>query len=229
MADAITLGTWLRRERERRGVTLSQISEQTKLSVALLEGLETDDLSRWPGGIFRRAFTKSYAAAVGLDPDLVVKRVEEAHPIKESDATEIPTAVPVPAPATRAGSAVTTARPSSTRMRAIAATLDLLVAGALGLGFAAAGSRLLWPVLAIAAYHALGIMLTGRSPMMALLAEHEADVAAPAPAPARPVQQEAQPVPAPVRLDRTASTASRNASRTPRQVSRRAARAARRA
>ena len=227
MADAITLGTWLRRERERRGVTLSQICEQTKLSVALLEGLEADDLSRWPRGIFRRAFTKSYATAVGLDPDLVVKRVEEAHPVKECDAIDIPTAVPVPPPSASATSAVAPARPPSARTRIIAATLDLLVAGALGFGFAAAGSRLLWPVLAIAAYHALGMMLTGRSPMLALLTDHEADVAAPAPAPAKPMQQTQQP--APVRLDRTASTAIRNTPRTHRQVSRRAARAARRA
>jgi len=52
---------------------------------------------------------------------------------------------------------------------AVAALLDLLVAGAIGLGFAAGGSRLLWPILAIAAYHGLGVLLTGRSPMLALL------------------------------------------------------------
>ena len=230
MADAITLGSWLRRERERRGVTLTQISEQTKLSVSLLEGLEADDLSRWPGGIFRRAFTRSYAAAVGLDPDLVVKRVEEAHPMKESEATEIPTAVPVAPASSRQSSTAAAVHASSVRTRAIAATFDLLVAGALGFGFAAAGSRLLWPVLAIAAYHALGLVLAGRSPMLALLSEHEAGVPAPAAAPAavaapRETPQEVQQPPAPVRLDRGA----RNTPRTHRHVSRRAARAARRA
>src|SRR3982751_4643508 len=92
MADATTLGTWLRRERERRGVTLSQISEQTKLSVSLLEGLEADDLSRWPGGIFRRAYSRCYATAIGLDPDLVVRRMEEAHPLPDGEAVDVPTA-----------------------------------------------------------------------------------------------------------------------------------------
>src|SRR3954468_15027054 len=85
MAEATTLGTWLRRERERRGVSLVDISEQTKLSVPLLQGLEADDLSRWPGGIFRRAFARSYATAIGVDPDLVVRRVEEEHPSADAD------------------------------------------------------------------------------------------------------------------------------------------------
>ena len=107
MADATTLGTWLRRERERRGITLSQISEQTKLSVAILGGLEADDLSRWPGGIFRRAYSRAYATAVGLDPDLIVRRVEEAHPVADGDATEVPTATSGAQPIQR-GTAVTT-------------------------------------------------------------------------------------------------------------------------
>ena len=42
-----------------------------KVSLPLLEGLEADDISRWPGGIFRRAFVRAYAEAVGLDPDAV--------------------------------------------------------------------------------------------------------------------------------------------------------------
>ena len=70
MSEPTTLGSWLRRERERRGVTLAKISEETKVSVPLLQGLEADDLSRWPGGIFRRAFVRSYASAIGLDPEL---------------------------------------------------------------------------------------------------------------------------------------------------------------
>jgi Helix-turn-helix domain len=223
MADATTLGTWLRRERERRGVTLSQISEQTKLSVTLLEGLEADDLSRWPGGIFRRAFTRSYATAIGLDPDVVVRRVEEAHPVADGDAVEVPSAVPAPRPLSTSGTVAPRTLPSSARTRAGAAALDLLVAGALGFGFAAGGSRLLWPVLAIAAYHALGLLLAGRSPMLALLAQDQPAVEA---ASARAESHEIAPAP---RLDRPVVTAGRTSSRGHRQVSRRTTRAARRA
>ena len=76
MDDTTTLGAYLRAERERRDLTLRTISESTKVSLPLLEGLESDDISRWPGGIFRRAFVRSYAEAVGLDPDEVFRRFE---------------------------------------------------------------------------------------------------------------------------------------------------------
>jgi transcriptional regulator with XRE-family HTH domain len=172
MAEATTLGNWLRHERERRGVTLLEISEQTKLSVPMLQGLENDDLSRWPGGIFRRAFARSYATAIGVDPDLVVRRVEAEHPTQD-DSMPVVAAAAQDKRATSGiamlGRSAETLSRAPRRAAAIAALLDLLVAGAIGLGFAAAGSRLLWPVLVIAVYHAAGVILTGRSPMLALL------------------------------------------------------------
>jgi transcriptional regulator with XRE-family HTH domain len=183
MAEPTTVGTWLRRERERRGVTLAKISEDTKVAVPLLVGLEADDLSRWPGGIFRRAFLRSYATAIGVDADHVLKRVDEEHPTPEQvEATSglrAPTAAAVVAAPSRPSPAAQAVADTAFRLRA--ASLDLLVAGSIGLGCAAAGSRLLWPVIAIAAYHALGVLLTGTTPMAALLS-HPAAEAAPAPA-----------------------------------------------
>src|SRR5437660_12133560 len=63
------VGSKLRAARERRGVSLRQIANATKISVTALEALERNDLSRLPGGIFSRAFVRSYASEVGLDPD----------------------------------------------------------------------------------------------------------------------------------------------------------------
>jgi cytoskeleton protein RodZ len=65
-------GGKLRQARERRGISLRQIAEKTRISVAALEALERDDISRLPGGIFSRAFVRSYAIEVGLDPDPTV-------------------------------------------------------------------------------------------------------------------------------------------------------------
>jgi transcriptional regulator with XRE-family HTH domain len=179
MGEATTLGTWLRHERERRGVTLLEISEGTKLSVPMLQGLENDDLSRWPGGIFRRAFARSYATAIGVDPDLVVRRLEAEHPTQDDS---LPVAAVAAAQETRPTGLAMLGRSAQVLPRAprrtalVAALLDLLVAGAIGLGFAAAGSRLLWPVLAIA-----GVLLTGRSPMLALLLDQPAPEPVPVP------------------------------------------------
>lgn len=70
-------GGKLRLARERRGVSLRQIAVSTKISVAALEALERNDMSRLPGGIFSRAFVRSYALEVGLDPDDTVREFLE--------------------------------------------------------------------------------------------------------------------------------------------------------
>jgi len=76
-------GLRLRQERERRKISLDSIAATTKVNVALYEGLERDDVSRWPSGIFRRSFVRAYATAIGLDPDAVVREFLERFPEPE--------------------------------------------------------------------------------------------------------------------------------------------------
>ena len=66
-------GSRMRQVREQRGVSLRQIAEATKISVSQLEALERNDISRLPGGIFSRAFVRSYAAEIGADPEQTVR------------------------------------------------------------------------------------------------------------------------------------------------------------
>jgi transcriptional regulator with XRE-family HTH domain len=70
----------LRRERERRRIALSSISANTKISASLFESLERGDVSRWPSGIFRRAFIRAYAQAIGLDPEATAREFLEQFP-----------------------------------------------------------------------------------------------------------------------------------------------------
>ncbi len=79
-----SFGARLRRERERRQIALSSIAANTKISLGLLQALERDDLSRWPSGIFRRAFIRAYAEAAGLDPVAITHEFLEQYP----DATD---------------------------------------------------------------------------------------------------------------------------------------------
>lgn len=67
------LGQMLRDARERRGVSLRQIANATKISVSVLDALERNDISKLPGGIFGRAFVRSYAIEVGLDPEATIQ------------------------------------------------------------------------------------------------------------------------------------------------------------
>ena len=183
MDDTTTLGAYLRAERERRDLTLRTISESTKVSLPLLEGLESDDISRWPGGIFRRAFVRPYAEAVGLDPDDVFRRFERQYkPPAPSLRPSIRRIRPPKSWRWRRPPASTAAGPARppNRARYLGTAADLTVALVLAFGSAAAGSRLLWPVLLIAAYYAAGVLLTGTSPMVALFGQTPA--ASPAPA-----------------------------------------------
>lgn len=64
---SLTLGEKLRQAREERGFTLSEVSEQTRISPLYLESIENDDYRILPGGIFNKGFVKSYAKFVGLN------------------------------------------------------------------------------------------------------------------------------------------------------------------
>jgi len=70
---AATIGEQLRIAREERGVSLREISDQTRISVHYLESIETNDYKRLPGGIFNRSFVKAYARSVGYDEKLAVE------------------------------------------------------------------------------------------------------------------------------------------------------------
>jgi transcriptional regulator with XRE-family HTH domain len=69
MKTSHDFGPQLKARRERRGIALESISEMTKIGLPLLEGLERGDVSHWPKGIFRRAFFRDYAAAIGVPVD----------------------------------------------------------------------------------------------------------------------------------------------------------------
>src|SRR4051812_10676524 len=80
-------GAKLREARERQGVSLRQIANATKISIGALEALERNDVSRLPGGIFSRAFVRSYAVEVGLDPDATIQEFIASLPSDTSPGT----------------------------------------------------------------------------------------------------------------------------------------------
>lgn len=77
---ATDFGSKLREARERRGVSVRDIANATKISAAALDALERNDISKLPGGIFSRAFVRSYAVEVGLDPETTIHEFIAAFP-----------------------------------------------------------------------------------------------------------------------------------------------------
>ncbi len=64
--DTANFGTFLREERERRQVSLSEISQSTKVSVSSLKLIEAGNLDDLPPDVFVRGFIRSYAKSLGI-------------------------------------------------------------------------------------------------------------------------------------------------------------------
>ena len=56
----------LKAARERKGITLAEIAETTKIPSSVFAALERCDLRSWPKGLFRRSFFRDYVGMIGL-------------------------------------------------------------------------------------------------------------------------------------------------------------------
>lgn len=61
-----SLGQKLRQEREKRGLTIEQLSAQTRINVLYFQYIEADDIASLPGGFFYRSFVRQYARLMEL-------------------------------------------------------------------------------------------------------------------------------------------------------------------
>ncbi len=77
-APAEQFGTWLRRQREARGVRLREIADASKISLRYLQAFEQGRFDLLPATVFARGFLRQYAEHVGLDPDEVLNSFQEA-------------------------------------------------------------------------------------------------------------------------------------------------------
>lgn len=81
----ISLGEFLRQERERRGITIEQVASATKVGVRTLHSLEADQYSELPAKPFVRGFVTSYCRFIGLDPKEILGRYEEFIGVKVAE------------------------------------------------------------------------------------------------------------------------------------------------
>jgi cytoskeletal protein RodZ len=69
-----SIGTYLKRHREVKAMSLAELSRATRIPTASLEALESDHFDDLPGEVFVRGFLQSYARTVGLLPAEVLAR-----------------------------------------------------------------------------------------------------------------------------------------------------------
>lgn len=185
MSDRHTFGPRLRSERERRGISLETIALVTKVSVDLWEGLERNDFSHWPSGIFARAFVRDYARAIGVDADEAVDDFCRLFPVGDRrvsrvlraqarlighELTGADDAVLPPGGDRRASARERQERARARYIRvaprALAAGLDTACALLLGAGVAFVFHTPFWPTAGVIAviYHGIATMAGTASP-----------------------------------------------------------------
>jgi len=73
---ALTVGQYLRLEREKRNISLADVAKVTRITLSNLEALERDEFHGFPAPFFVRGFLRTYATHLGLDPGKVLALFE---------------------------------------------------------------------------------------------------------------------------------------------------------
>lgn len=71
-----SIGTILKHERERRGLSVQEVFESTKITVPNVEALELDRFESFPNKVYARAFLRDYANFLDLDSGALLQRYE---------------------------------------------------------------------------------------------------------------------------------------------------------
>ena len=71
-----SVGDYLRELRDRRGISLEEISRVTRVASSYLEALESDRQSALPAPVFTRGFIRAYCQALGESPDEALARYD---------------------------------------------------------------------------------------------------------------------------------------------------------
>lgn len=95
MSGTETVGSTLRQQREKKRMSIAEVSRVTRIPVSTLESIEQDHFDDLPGEVFVKGFLKSYAQSVGLDSDDIVARYTASRRV--SSVVPLPVASPVQA------------------------------------------------------------------------------------------------------------------------------------
>jgi len=70
----MTLGTFLKKEREKKNISLEALSEETRIPIRSLKAIEEDRWNDLPASIYAQGYLRSYALYLGLSVKDVLER-----------------------------------------------------------------------------------------------------------------------------------------------------------
>jgi hypothetical protein len=167
-------------------MSLPELSARTKVSVELWEAMESNDLSRWPTGLYARAYIREYAEVIGVDAEATVdefcrlfpqgdRRAEAlvrghaeliGHPLTWSDDLPEALAGDDRRAASKADADAVPGWMEARRLRGTAAALDIAGVVLLGWGASRVAPIDFWTTLAVTTllYHGVSFATLGCSP-----------------------------------------------------------------
>lgn len=87
----MSVGEDLARAREARGMSVEDVSSQTRIRAGLIRAIEADDFGACGGAVYARGHLRSIARAVGVDPEPLVAEYDRAH-VEEQAPMPVPVA-----------------------------------------------------------------------------------------------------------------------------------------
>jgi transcriptional regulator with XRE-family HTH domain len=88
----VSIGNSLADARRQAGLTISDVSQQTRIRESIIRGIEQDDFSACGGDFYARGHIRSIAGVVGTDPAPLISEYDAEHgppgPIRAADVFE---------------------------------------------------------------------------------------------------------------------------------------------
>lgn len=85
-----SLGQYLKEAREEKQLSLDDLQRITKIQKRYLAAIESGQFDTLPGLFYARAFVKTYAETVGLDPEQLFEQFKDELPNPQRDVTTLP-------------------------------------------------------------------------------------------------------------------------------------------
>lgn len=75
----MSIGETLAEERQRAGLSVTQVSLQTRIRETVIRGMEADDFSACGGNFYARGHIRSISRVIGIDPEPLVAEFDATH------------------------------------------------------------------------------------------------------------------------------------------------------
>ena len=75
----MSIGETLANERQRAGLSVTQVSLQTRIRETVIRGMEADDFAHCGGNFYARGHIRSVSRVIGIDPEPLVAEFDATH------------------------------------------------------------------------------------------------------------------------------------------------------